>query len=73
MCNNFPGNYTCSCQDGYAGDPYTGVRIMSSCKIFGNETKYFMSTIIWAAKTENLYGAADFLLIFLTNDILSVC
>ena len=32
-----------------------------------------MSTIIWAAKTENLYGAADFLLIFLTNDILSVC
>ena len=25
LCNNSPGNYTCACQEGYAGDPYTGV------------------------------------------------
>ena len=28
LCNNSPGNYTCSCQEGYAGDPYTGVSIL---------------------------------------------
>ena len=25
LCTNSPGNHTCSCQEGYAGDPYTGV------------------------------------------------
>ena len=27
LCGNYAGNYTCSCQDGYTGNPYDGVRL----------------------------------------------
>ena len=25
LCSNYGGNYTCSCQEGYTGNPYDGV------------------------------------------------
>jgi hypothetical protein len=28
LCTNYAGNYTCSCQDGYTGNPYDGVRLL---------------------------------------------
>lgn len=25
ICQNYPGNYTCSCKSGYTGNPFDGV------------------------------------------------
>ena len=56
LCNNYPGNYTCTCQDGYAGDPYTGVCTLTNIFMFG--TKYFIcftvTAIILLAKSDHL-------------------
>lgn len=45
LCHNFAGNYTCSCQDGYAGDPYTGVsKQLNSQRIFFYFTNIYHKT-----------------------------
>ena len=47
LCNNVPGNYSCSCQEGYAGDPYTGVSTLTGFHV----TEFF---VLWIKQIQLL-------------------
>lgn len=38
-CENIPGNYTCSCLEGFIGNPFDGVRCRYICNTW--EEKHF--------------------------------